>query len=386
MVEGYEDKNGINSLGGFVFQIDAFIYYALQLKPQESLGYEKLDDVSIRRVNDLDEKEDVFRANYNSLDSHVVIQVKRTNITQNVIEKVLMRWILFENSNSNIDNYVLFGNPEYVNNGDIKDVDNIGLYKKIKSSKDRSSKSIMKQLKVLFKDDFDNFNRIVNQIKEKYKYRGNEPITDMLVDKAKDLFHKDGVFNAVYIARIEALRSKVSYAILEAVKNGHSYTLDYEAIRIMVEDISNTLTNKCPIISFSDHKKLHPIYINEIRNLREVQQLIHCKLGDNGIVRRMHRCNYYYDYKYQLKEQGKLSKIDDIEETTFDNFEDTKESLERMQKDEPYTRLITMEDNKSNSYCPNENISKGVCIYLTKDKDIVGEKQISWKDDINEKS
>lgn len=62
MVENY-DNSGINSLGGFVFQIDTFIYYALKLQPDQILEYESIEDVSIRRKEDLDTHEDSFRTN-----------------------------------------------------------------------------------------------------------------------------------------------------------------------------------------------------------------------------------------------------------------------------------------------------------------------------------
>ncbi len=100
MVEDY-DKSGINSLGGFVFQIDTFIYYALNLNPNESLEYETIEDVSIRKQEELDKKEDSFRTKLITSESYKAIQVKRKDITNEVAERVLMNWILLENSDLN---------------------------------------------------------------------------------------------------------------------------------------------------------------------------------------------------------------------------------------------------------------------------------------------
>lgn len=290
-----------------------------------------------------------------------------------------MNWILLENSGLNIDKYILWGDKSYSNNGNIKNIDNKALHEKIKENTDRSSKSIAKQIKDLFAKDYENFNTIVNNIKSKHEFIENESITDTLIEAAKDVFHKDGVFNPVYIARINALRSRLSFEILQAIKNKTSYKLDYTTIRKMIVDITQTITNDYPIISFAEHKKLHPIHINEIEHLREVQQLRHCKLSDNEVIRRMFKCNYYHDYQFQLKEQARISEKEDIEATAFDNFEEVKEQLSRHGKDDPYERL-TQTEAKENSSCHNQHIRKGVCIYLTKDSSITAEKQISWKD------
>lgn len=134
MVEDY-DKSGINSLGGFVFQIDTFIYYALNLNPNESLEYENIEDVSIRTQEELDKKEDSFRTKLITSESYKAIQVKRKNITNEVAERVLMNWILLENSDINIDKYILWGDNSYSNNGNIKNIDNKVFYEKLKQIK-----------------------------------------------------------------------------------------------------------------------------------------------------------------------------------------------------------------------------------------------------------
>ncbi|MCD8378630.1 MAG: hypothetical protein LUB59_07585, partial [Candidatus Gastranaerophilales bacterium] len=106
MVESI-DNSGISSLGGFVFQIDVFILNALKLKPDETIEYENIEDVSIRKKEDLDQKEDSFKTNLISSDSRQVIQVKRKEITNAVAERVLMNWLLLENSDTNIAKYIL---------------------------------------------------------------------------------------------------------------------------------------------------------------------------------------------------------------------------------------------------------------------------------------
>lgn len=383
MVESISNS-GINSLGGFVFQIDVFIYYALKLKQGELIEYENIDDVSISNEKGLDKQEDYFRTNIISKETRTAIQVKKQNITKSIAEKVLMNWILLENSELKINKYILFGNAKH-NNGSIADIDNQKFFKKIKSSTETNSNSIIQKVKSLFENDYDKFNGIVNQIKSKFNFEQTDSIENELLEVASSVFHKDGVMYPVFIARIKALRSRLSFEILEKVRNHLPYTINYKTIMGIIEDITQNCTDKFPMISFSDYKNLHPIHINEINHLREVKQLRHCNIDDNSIIRRMNRCNYYYDYKFILKEQAKLSLIENIEDTTFENFQDVKEKLKINNQDKPFNRLENTEICE-NSHCHDEHIRKGVCIYLTKDKSIVDDKQISWKDDEDEES
>ena len=385
MVES-ANNYGINSLGGFVFQIDTFIYYALKLQQDETLEYESIEDVSIRRKEDFDTNEDSFRTNLISpSDSYTVIQVKHTNLTDAVVKKVLMNWVLLEYSGVNVEKYILFGISSYENNGNINDVDNRSLYNEIINNRERRQNSIKKKLKDIFNNNYDLFNRIVNKIKSTSTIKTPDSNKDLLIEEAKDLFHKDGVMFPVYLSRIKSLRSRIYYAILEAIKNKTSYKLKYATFRKIIESITNEITDEFPLVSFTDYKKEHPININKISNLREVKQLQTCNLTNNGIIRRIHRCNYYSDYQYKLKEQAKVSTIENIETAAYENFEDAKERLIMNNNDTPYERLTQTED-KSNSFCDNEFLKKGVCIYLTKDKEITGDKQVSWEDDSDEES
>lgn len=384
MVESF-DNSGINSLGGFVFQIDVFILNALKLKPNEIIEYENVEDVSIRKKEDLDQKEDSFKTNLISSDSRQVIQVKRKEITNSVAEKVLMNWLLLENSGINIAKYILWGDSSYRNACDIREIKIKDLFNKIRETTDRSKKSIVKQLKNTFENDYKTFYKIAKQVINKIDFIQSKPIDEVLFEDASQLLNYGGVFDAVYIGRIKSLRNRITSKILESIKNKKSFSLGYIEFREMIEDITIKLTNEFPLVSYAEHKKNNHIDLQKIENLREVKQLKYCKLDDSGIIRRISRCNYYQDYIYQLKYQARISQIDDIEMTTFENFEDIKEKLIRYRKDEPYERLTQTED-KENAACPNEHIRKGACIYLTKDIETTGDKQISWKDDTDEET
>ncbi len=43
------DKSGINSLGGFAYQIKVFVLYMLSMDENMQAGFETVDDVSIKK-------------------------------------------------------------------------------------------------------------------------------------------------------------------------------------------------------------------------------------------------------------------------------------------------------------------------------------------------
>jgi hypothetical protein len=87
---------------------------------------------------------------------------------------------------------------------------------------------------------------------------------------------------------------------------------------------------------------------------------------------------YYHATSLKYMENNRTSRIDDIEETTFESFDRVKFNLKKQNEDSPYNRL---EETKKqpNSFAENEQIRFGSSIHLTKED--TGEKQISWKDE-----
>lgn len=328
MGEVKEDKSGIYSLGGFVFQIRVFLYYALQLNEGESLEFETLDDVNIKKDIDLDTKEDFFRTKLNRKSSNCVIQVKRTNITQEKAEGVLLNWILLEYSGQNIEEYILFADPSYDNNGRLKDINSEKLYEKIIASKETSSKSIKKKLKDIFKNNFDDFNSVIEKIKLKHHFLHEDKIDDLIIEKASARLKKRSKIDAIFYMRINSLRIKLTDMITESVNNKRSFSIDYSTQMSLESEIIKSVTDEFPMISYSDHKKTNPVELDKISELREVRQLKYCGLDDSGIKRRMYRCNFYSDYRFRLREFSKINIINELEDATFENFEDVKESLQ----------------------------------------------------------
>ena len=84
------DTSGINSLGGFSYQIKVFVSYMLSMDEHMQAEFETVDDVSVKKItpNEIDENEDKFRNLIISSMGTKAIQVKRTTITAKIAKQV----------------------------------------------------------------------------------------------------------------------------------------------------------------------------------------------------------------------------------------------------------------------------------------------------------
>ena len=118
------DQSGINSLGGFSYQIKVFVLYMLSMEENMQAEFETIEDVSIKSLSAemIDDIEDNLRNLIISNEKYKVIQVKRTSITPDVAQRVLLNWILLESSNKNVTNYILYTDKKYKNKDNIREV------------------------------------------------------------------------------------------------------------------------------------------------------------------------------------------------------------------------------------------------------------------------
>ena len=80
---------------------------------------------------------------------------------------------------------------------------------------------------------------------------------------------------------------------------------------------------------------------------------------------------------------NKKTQIEDIEETSFGNFENVKVRLQVANTDTPLGRL-TQTIDAPNSYAANDQIRHGASIFLTRAEET--ERLISWEDSDNAKN
>lgn len=384
-MEYEQDFSGINSLSGFSFQIRVFCYYMLDLKEEMQIEFETIEDVNVKnlKVENIDENSENFRSILSSEVCNQAIQVKRTTITNDVALKILLNWILLENSNNNITKFILLTEGAYNNKDILFDKTINDVYQTIISSKKKKN-AIITKVKDLYKNKYEDFEKTYDAVKAKYEFLSVDDINKQIDNRCAILFRK-AANTVVYNQRIKELLQHITVEIMEAVNSKTSYSINYTEFINLVEDISIRLTELVTIPNYADFKKINQVDLSnsELSRSREYKQLVACKLPENLLKQHLTYKNYYENILYKFMEMNKLSRIEEIEETAFENFENVKFRLQKDSSDVPYNRL---EETKKmpNSYAGNEQIRYGCGIYLTRE-DIV-DKQISWEDEQNAKS
>lgn len=199
------------------------------------------------------------------------------------------------------------------------------------------------------------------------------------------MFRKAGINEVVYYSRIKELLQHATVEIMEAINNKSAYVFHFDEFIALVDDICSRMTEEVMRPLYSEFKKTHTVNFKDLKvaNSREYQQLVACELPQALIEQHLGFCGYYESLKFSYMETNKIGKIKDIEETTYENFQNAKFRLQRSRQDEPYNRLEETK-KQSNSYADSEQLKFGSGIYLTKEE--MEDSQISWEDEDNEKS
>lgn len=170
-LEYEQDFSGINSLSGFSFQIRVFCYYMLDLKEEMQIEFETIEDVNVKnlKVENIDENSENFRSILSSEVCNQAIQVKRTTITNDIALKILLNWILLENSNNNITKFILLTEGAYNNKDILFDKAINDVYQTIISSKKKKN-AIITKVKDLYKNKYEDFEKTYDAVKSKYEF------------------------------------------------------------------------------------------------------------------------------------------------------------------------------------------------------------------------
>ncbi|WP_071642290.1 MULTISPECIES: hypothetical protein [Paenibacillus] len=380
------DSSGIYSLSGFSFQIRVFVYYMLMLEAGSQIEFETIDDVNIKKIkaDEIDDYDENFHNRIVEINFNRAIQVKRTSITESNAQKILLNWILLESSDNEISQFVLFTDDEYGNKDILFDRSAKEHFELIKESK-KNSKAIITKVKKIYKDDFGEFEKTYNSIKEKYSFISEENINEKIRKNCSTIFRRAGINKVVFSQRINELLQHVTVQIMNTINDKKPYILNYTEFMKIVEGISSRITEEITLPLYADFKKIYKIDFNDMNlsNSREYKQLLACELNTRLLEQHLTYCAYYNNLRFSYMESNKIGKIEDIEVTTYENFEDSKFRLQRQGCDEAYNRL---EETKKmgNSHAANEQIRYGSGIYLTKDG--IDDFQISWEDQDNEQT
>lgn len=378
------DQSGINSLGGFAYQIKVFVLYMLSIDEDMQVGFEIIDDVSVKKIapDTIDDNEDKFRDVVRSPKGIKAIQVKRTTITRDIAKQILLNWILLESSNETITDYIVFTDASYENRDIIFNISKEDLYSDVLNTK--SSKSTIAKVKKKYKNEKQNFMDTYESVKRKYSFKVIDDIDNEIDQKCKLIFKKAGVNCVTYYNRIEELLRHITFEIIKKINKKTSYEISYKEMMIYLEDICERFTDKYMYPIYSEFKKLNKIDFTDLKiaESREYKQLLACGMPQKVIETHLLYSIYYKNVCYKYLELNKTNKIRDIEETTFENFENAKYIVQNEGRDTPAQRLKETK-MQSNSHADSEQIKYGSGIYLTREDEL--EHQISWEDEENAK-
>ena len=372
-----ENDSGINSLAGFSYQMKVFILKSATLNENEKIEFETIDDIAFKKVkdNDLDNQDALLHQENKS----IAVQVKKTNVTLSVLEKVLYNWLLLKDKK--IDGYYLVTDYDYGNQDMMSTISFEDLYNKLKESNMKKN-ALISKIKNNYKNDKNLFLEDCNNIKNKYHFENIKDIDKEIYIKYKTIFRKAAIIDKTYERRICRFLEIVTYEILEQISLKKPYILDYDSFIKIIEKVSEDITDEHFTPDYALFKKNNSEFNKlMISNSREYFQLKSCKLPKDLIIDNLCREMFYKDFKYRNLESGKYLIINNIEETSYFNFRMIKTKLQIDQNDKPENRFFKFYE-QGNSYADSAELKMGSGVYLTREEEV--EKQISWEDESNE--
>lgn len=358
-------------------------FYALQLENNSSfVEFETLDDVTIKNRKDIETKDTSFTSNIvNNEYSYRVIQVKKKKLNKSKTMDILLNWLLLIEKYDQIKHFILFTDKDYKNKNIVKEIKVKDLYLYACSDDSTSPKSIKNKIKTLYtgKGKYRNFIKNFKDIISKTLFIGD------LEEKIKELgsshFKKGAIPEEIYCARLCSALNDLTINIIRSTELKEPYRISQLELNKIEERIIQDTNEEMPIpLTYSEHKTLYPVDVNDYKETREYKQLNYCELPLTGIKRNLQYCCYYSDYKFRKLAINHHKQIENLETQSFENFEETKENLQQKNDDKPRNRLNESQKIR-NDYTPRKELSHGAYIYLTQEEHIVGEKQISWKDE-----
>ena len=370
---------GIDSLRGYSYQIKVFMYFLTRIQMGEQVEYETIDDINISKL-DVTNFDDEIVGIIKDGDSNRInsaIQVKRTKISDKIAKNVLFNWILLE-SNGGIVSYKLYTDAKYENEDIIFNRDMNALFNEVNKSNSRSD-SLISQVKSKYGNNKKLFIDTINEIKNKHSFVSLENIDEMIYDALSEVFHKDGVVPNIYELRIIELFNYVVREIFSSIDERKPYVCTYSMYRKEIENICVRVSNVELNLDYGNYINSNPIFYHDFIGKREYKQLEFCELSHKNMLNHLRYKEYYQYYRLHNMANNKVDLLNNIEQTSSDNFEKVKDFLKHNNQDTPYNRLNETE-SKINLYAKTDQIRDGALIYLTKDE-IDKRLQISWKDE-----
>lgn len=380
-----ENTSGINSLGGFAFQIRVFIFYMPHIISSTQIEFETIDDVAISSVDAatfFTKNADNFYSLLKTANDYYAIQVKRSDINRGVAEKIIYNWLILENSEKKkIGKYFLVTDGQEESNFNLFEATAKSLFNKILKSTKKEN-ALESKLKKHYGSDFSRFERDYDSIKTKYSLNSIGNIDEEIFEKYGLLFHKEGVNPVTYSLRIKEFIQLITGCIIDSIYKKQPYICTHGEMMKKIEMVAVNVTDNQIELDYIAFRRANRIDLcnSEIKESREYKQLVACNLNESKIEEHLVYNQYYQSLRYSYLSNNQSIKVENIEATSYSNFTDAKEYLKQNDIDKPYNRLD--ETKKRDNYHALKNQVKfGSCIYLTMST-IDPSMLISWDDKI----
>lgn len=373
---------GIFSLAGYTYQIRVFIDLLSTISENEQIGFEIIDDISLTKSNfssiDANNSEAISTVVSNA-NSHKVVQVKKTQINTNCIDKIWYNWLIELKKYNNITDFILYYDAALNTDLKLNCKSARDLYNQINKSGEKKKQSLVAQNRIIY-STFDDFEKNYNYIKSRIRVVPINSIDNEITQHYKSILHWSLDHNEMYKLRIDAFCQIIQNNILNNSLNNMSYLCSFEERNQIINDIVRDINSEEFRVDYSIFKNQNTINLDndDVLSSREYTQLKLCSLSSNTIKNLLMNQVYYEDYSYKMLCLLHSKTIANIENTANENFNEIKDYLIANSQDTPSNRLHNT-IAKANSYAENEQIRKGACIHLT-GKNIDSELQISWSD------
>ncbi len=353
-----------------------FTWKASLLDDGQAIGYEDIDDVSIKEFS---EKDEYLGLHQNSDGSYVAVQVKKANISQATGYRILLNWLIAIRTCSGIEKFTIAQQTGYSFSDKAFVMDDPALLKTIFEPTKKSPLALCNRVATLYENDEGSLLTDYAYIKEHYQLELISDIDELIYRDLSTPFHKGGVSNFFYEQRVEELKNTILCEVARSIEQKKPFVYTHQQLMKNCDEIVAAI---CPTRyepKFITYRNTHPINLYVENGLREVEQLGYSCNSDREIIDHLHYLKYYEHIRFFHLEQNSVAHIDGLLDETYANFRDVRADLVDSGTDTPGKRL---RDTKSrpNSYSCNSHEKWGSCIFLTK-SDTDPDHLVSWKDD-----
>lgn len=371
------DSSGIFSLSGFTFQIRVFILKLLEAPAESEVGFELIDDVSIKQPYDLDRHLESIAHTINSEGKVTAVQVKRTKVTKKTAERVFFNWLIAYSKSGATHFELICDQPVCQKN--FESISSESILNKI--NKKNNNNSLLGKIREIYKDNKNKILEDIAYIKEHYIAYDLSDIDGNIFSKLKIPLHEGGVSNYVYYLRIERFINSIQGDIMNAIHCRRPFVFSSNKCSILYEEICQNISDDKYIPSFSKFKENNCVPdFSDIKTTREYKQLSYCSLTSDRIKDYFFNKMYYEDIKYRYIADDRRTYLADIEENAYSNFILACDEIRAYnENDSPAVRLVKTQKKLIKNLTDVQS-NQGAYIHLTKE-DTSPNLKISWKDE-----